>query len=116
LVFVGGISDQNDRYSKVPHPSYEFKIPVELLGRYDRYGFFVGVYHSEEHSSYTWPENINVDLSLELPSPSKWGVIFSPDKSLPEYPVPILVFGLTVMTVILLSLKNRVLFVTNKFH
>jgi len=116
LVFVGGVSDQNDRYSKTPHPSYEFKIPVEFLGRYDRYGFFVGVYDSETHSSYTWPENINVDLSSELPSTSTWGMIISPDKSLPEYPIPILVLGVTVMAVILLSLKNRILFVTNKVH
>ncbi len=116
LVFVGGVSDQNDRYSKTPHPSYEFKIPVELFGRYDRYGFFVGVYDSEEHASYSWPENINVDLSFEMPSPSEWGMIISPDKSLPEYPVPILVLFVTIMAVILLSLKNRILFVTNKFH
>ena len=116
LVFVGGVSDQNDRYSKTPHPSYEFKIPVEFFGRYDRYGFFVGVYDSEKHSSYTWPENINVDLSSELPSTSTWGMIISPDKSLPEYPVPILVLFVTIMIVILLSLKNGILFVTNKFH
>ena len=116
LIIVGGVSDHNDPYNKTPHPSYEFKIPLDFFGRYDRYGFFVGVYDAEKHSSYTWPENINVDLSSELPSPSKWGIIFSPDKSLPEYPIPTLILVVTIMGVILLSLKNRTLFVTNKFH
>lgn len=116
IIAMGKTSDENDRYDARPHPTYEFKIPLEPLGRYDRYGFFVGVYDSEKSTSFSSQEDLELDLSVELPSPSSWGEIFSPDKSLPEYPIPILVLGLTVMVVILLSLKNRVLFVTNKIH
>lgn len=114
LISIGGISDENDRYSHTPHSSYEFKIPIELLKRSDRYGFFVGVYDSDDSSTYTWPTEIEADMSEELPSPQKWGIIFSPDRSLPEYSLPTLVLISTIMLVILLSFKNRVLFFTNK--
>jgi len=116
LIALGKTSDENDRYDKKPHPTYEFKIPLDPIGRYDSYGFFVGVYDSEKSTSFSSQEDLELDLTVELPSPDSWGEIFSPDKSLPEYPIPILVLGATVMAVILLSLKNRVLFVTNKIH
>jgi len=42
-----------DYYKKYPHTPFEFKIPLNVLQRYDRYGFFVGVYDSEKPASYT---------------------------------------------------------------
>jgi len=33
LIAVGGISDKNDRYSNIPHSTYEFKIPLEIFGK-----------------------------------------------------------------------------------
>ena len=44
LIAVGQSSDENDRYSKIPHASYEFRIPIELLERTDHYGFYVQVF------------------------------------------------------------------------
>jgi len=106
LVSIGAISDENDRYSPIPHPSYEFKIPLELLNRYDKYGFFVGVFNSNNNESYTWPENVDVDLSFELPPPQSWGLLVSPDKSLPEYDLPIMIFVFTITFMILISSKK----------
>jgi len=106
LVSVGGISDENDRYSRIPHTSFEFKIPIELLNRYDKYGYFVGVYNSNNTESHTWPPEMNIDLNSELPSPQNWGLLFSPDKSLPEYDLPILILIFTISFVILFSTKK----------
>jgi len=106
LISIGGISDENDRYSKVPHASYEFRIPIKLLERNDVYGFYVGVYDHSKSQTFTWPSEINPENS-EIPSPAKWGIIYSPDKSLPEYDLPILVLLLGTFSIILFSWKNK---------
>ncbi|PIN83241.1 MAG: hypothetical protein COV65_04035, partial [Nitrosopumilales archaeon CG11_big_fil_rev_8_21_14_0_20_33_24] len=41
FVGIGTMSDKEDKYSEIPHASYEFKIPIELIGRSDNYGFYV---------------------------------------------------------------------------
>ena len=115
LIAIGGISDENDRYSKVPHTSYEFKIPLELLERKDIYGFYVGVFDFAESQTFTWPREIILDSNSDIPSPSKWGIIYSPDKSLPEYDLPILVLILGSISAIILSSKNKInLFYLNR--
>jgi len=106
LVSVGGASDENGYYKKYPHTSFEFKIPLNLLQRYDRYGFFVGVYDSAKPASYTWPDEINLDPSSNLPPPKSWGELVSPDKSLPEYDWPILALVITVSVMILFTSKR----------
>ncbi len=109
LVSVGGISDENDRYTPIPHSSYEFKIPLELFQRYDKYGFFVGMFDSENTTTYTWPNNININLKSGLPSPQRWGEIYSPDKSLPEYELPILILVVTFSLVIFINSRKNIL-------
>lgn len=111
LIAIGGISDENDRYSKVPHTSYEFKIPLELLERKDIYGFYVGVFDFAESQTFTWPREIILDSNSDIPSPSKWGIIYSPDKSLPEYDLPIVVLILGSFFALFLSYKNKTKFV-----
>jgi len=106
LISVGGVSDENDRYSKVPHASYEFRIPIELLERTDVYGFYAAVYDHTKSQTFTWPAEINPKNS-DIPSPAKWGIIYSPDKSLPEYDLPILVLILGSLSAIILSSKNK---------
>jgi len=106
LIAVGATSDENDRYSKVPHASYEFRIPVELLERTDSYGFYIEVYDNSKTKTYTWPSAIKSENS-DTPSPATWGIIYSPDKSLPEYDVPILVLVIGIFSIILLSIKSR---------
>ena len=81
FVGIGTISDKEDRYSAVPHTSYEFKIPTELVGRSDNYGFYVNVFDADSNAVYSWPEDIKLE-KFYIPSPLLWGNLISPDKSL----------------------------------
>ena len=100
FIGISSVSDANDRYTDVPHTSYEFRIPTDLVGRSDMYGFYVGVYDSHSNKIHSWPKSITTDSLLKIPSPSKWGDLVSPDKSLPEFPWPILalVSSLAIIT------------------
>lgn len=90
FIGVGGVSDENDRYTKIPHPSYEFKIPTELVGRSDMYGFYLSVYDAHLNKSYSWPKEKSPSSLFDIPSPNKWGNMISPDKTLPEFELPLL--------------------------
>ena len=83
FVGVGVMSDKEDKYSTISHTSYEFKIPIELIGRSDNYGFYVNVFDADSNVSYSWPEDIKLE-SFEIQSPLLWGNLISPDKSLLE--------------------------------
>jgi len=107
LIAVAAASDENDRYSPVPHGSYEFRIPIELLGRTDHYGFYVEVFDFTNSKTYTWPSEINLESNSEIPSPSTWGLIYSPDKSLPEYDVPMLVLVIGILSSIFVFYRVR---------
>jgi hypothetical protein len=102
FIAISAISDQNDRYSKIPHPSYEFKIPIELFGRSDNYGFYFSVYDGYSDKFYSWPD-INPTKPLKIPSPSQWGNIISPDKSLPEFDLPLLLLFPALLLVITIA-------------
>jgi len=108
FIAISTISDENDRYTKNPHPSYEFKIPIELLERSDNYGFYLSVYDASLDKFYSWPKNSTRENSSDIPSPSKWGDIVSPDKSLPELNLPIMVFTVLIFTIILVQSKIRI--------
>jgi len=107
LIAIAESSDENDRYSKIPHPSYEFRIPIDLLGRTDSYGFYVGVFEHNNSTMYTWPSNLSVTSKNDIPNPNEWGIIFSPDKSLPEYNLPMLVLVIGVLSTILIGNKIK---------
>lgn len=100
FVAIGEKSDDNDRYSEVVHSSYEFKIPIKLIGRESSYGFYFSTYDSEQQKIFHWPESINSDKSYHIPSPSKWGELVSPDKSLPEFPLSISILIITMVVII----------------
>lgn len=87
FIGVGGISNENDRYSSIPHSSYEFRIPIDLITRSNIYGFYVGVFDKSETKMYSWPESSTTHYT-KIPSPSTWGSLVSPDKSLPEFNFP----------------------------
>jgi len=106
LIAVGGVSDENDRYTRIPHTVYEFRIPIELLERTDTYGIYLQVFDHSNATTYSWPSEIIIENS-EIPSPAKWGIIYSPDKSIPEYDLPILVLVIGIFLIILLSIKSR---------
>lgn len=102
LIVISSISDENDRYSNVPHASYEFRIPTEVVGRSDDYGFYLGVYDTKENHVYSWPQDVSVDSLLKIPTSNNWGEIISPDKSLPEFPWPVLAFLFSMILIIFL--------------
>lgn len=105
-VGYGSTSDENDRYSNIPHATYEYRIPIEVIGRSNIYGFYLGVYDAHYDRTITWPEGINVENN-EIPSPSLWGEIYSPDKSLPEFELPFLLLIPSMILIILFTKQKR---------
>ena len=105
---ISAVSDHNDRYTPMPHPSYEFKIPTATIGRESVYGFYFLVYDGHTKKTYSYPENIKLENSTIAPSPSVWGEIYSPDKSLPEFDFPVLALFLSlVLAVYIRQVKMR---------
>lgn len=100
---ISSVSGSEDRYSKIPHGDYEFRIPIELLGRNDVYGFYFSYFDFNSGKSYSWPHGAISERPFQIPSPSKWGEIYSPDKSLPELKWPILTFLPAIVLIIYLS-------------
>jgi len=105
LIAVGGISDFNDRYSNIPHMSYEFKIPIKVIGKTDSYRFFAGVYDSADNKFYSWPNNHAANIWPYVPASENWGELVSPDKSLPEFPIPVI--GMIISFSILIYLTRK---------
>jgi hypothetical protein len=103
---VGGISDSNDRYSDMEHTGYEFRIPTDLVGRSDSYGFFISVYDSKTKEFFVWPAGQRGDNSLGVPQQDMWGQIISPDKSLPEFDLPLLIL-LPSLAVVFYLTRNK---------
>jgi hypothetical protein len=100
FIGIGGKSDQNDKYSQVPHTSFEFKIPLNLFERSDVYGFYVLVYDASKNQYISWPDGIYPNNSLDIPSPNNWGTLVSPDKSIPEFDLPMLVLVVPIFLTI----------------
>jgi len=108
FIAISSISDENDRYTKTPHPSYEFKIPIDLIKRSNNYGFYLSVYDATSDTFYSFPKETIRENLLKIPSPSQWGDIVSPDKSLPELNLPIMVFTVLIFTIILVQSKVQI--------
>ena len=102
FIGIGTMSDEQDRYSSTPHATYEFKIPTDLVGRSDNYGILFLVFDSYTNSTYSWPENPEFTIN-EIPSPTKWGNMISPDKSLPEFNIPMLIILSSIVTITIIS-------------
>lgn len=114
-VSIGGISDKNDRYTKIPHPSYEFKIPLEILGRSNNYGFYFSVFDANSHKTYSWPTQIQTKSFLTIPSPEQWGDLISPDKSLPEFNFSILLLVLIPVFAVTHFISKNLYFRSNLY-
>jgi hypothetical protein len=106
FVGVAGISDQNDRYSKTPHIGYEFRIPTDFVGRSDVYGFYLAVYDAKTNTVYSWPQHIATS-SEDIPPPRLWGQMISPDKSLPEFGLPMITLLATMGGIILITKRIK---------
>ena len=109
FIGIGGISDENDRYSDVPHASYEFRIPTDLVGRSDSYGFYLTVYDAHDNKFYSWPQYSDPTNVFDIPSPHMWGNVISPDKSLPEFQLPILALVPAFLIILYLTrFRNKI--------
>jgi len=102
-----GFSDENDRYSSKSYVGYEFKIPTDIIGRNHTYGFFIAVYDHSNEKIVTWPNGIEMDNINNIPSPSMWGALVSPDKSLPEFSFSYMMLALIPGMIIVYFLTNR---------
>lgn len=106
FIGIGGVSDENDRYSKIPHASYEFRIPIDLIDRKDIYGFYASVYDAHFNEIH----HISSDQTkspLKIPNPSTWTSIYSPDKSLPEFEWPLLTLAFSSLLLIYLTRRYK---------
>lgn len=104
FVGIGGTSDENDRYLKTPHPSYEFRIPTDQITRSNHYGFYLETFDATSNETLTWPPTIKENSNI-ISSPQNWGDLISPDKSLPEYPFPISFLVIMIFSIIIISRK-----------
>ncbi|TLX66012.1 MAG: hypothetical protein E6L02_06460 [Thaumarchaeota archaeon] len=93
-----------------PHTSYEFKIPIEIVGRSDKYGFYAAVYDINANRVYSWPEITTEKNFPDIPSSTNWGELISPDKSLPEFQWPLLVLVSAIFTIIYLTRRKQISF------
>lgn len=79
---ISDVSNEKNRYSKILHPTYEFKIPIDMIQRSDNYGFFISVYDDSSNIFYTWPNESMRESFFKIPPPNLWGDVISPDKSI----------------------------------
>lgn len=109
FIGLGNISDENNRYTKKPHVSHEFKIPIDLIQRSDNYGFYLSVYDADSQNYFTWPYESQRKVFFKIPSPENWGNLISPDKSLPELNLPLFVLVISILTIIIVQSKTNTL-------
>lgn len=113
FVAIGTTTDKIDRYNKTPHPSYEFRIPLDVIGRSDNYGFYISVFDAYTQNNYSWPTNIEKKSLLTIPSPSQWGDLVSPDKSLPEFNFTFFLLILIPLIIFIIAIPKSNLFKLN---
>jgi len=106
FIGIGTTSDITDRYSQIPHSSYEFKIPTDLVGRSSTYGFYFSLYDYEQNKLYSWPASPTKN-NFSIPSPNMWGILVSPDHSIPEFNLPVIMLGILITSIILIQFKIR---------
>lgn len=103
LIAISNMSDENDRYARSSHVTYEFRIPVEIIGSSNIYGFYVNVFDANSQKFYSWPENSFSNDYPFIASPDQWGDLISPDKSIPEFELPLFVILTSIITITLIS-------------
>ena len=109
LIAISTISDENDPYSNIPHTGYEFKIPTDLVGRSNSYGFYVHVFDYSTNRTFTWPTSLDNENN-SLHPPSEWGELISPDNSLPEFELPLAIILPAIIAIVFISRLRKNLF------
>ena len=67
--------------------------------------FYLSVYDGKSEKNYSWPYNIVKKNILTIQSPSTWGDLISPDKSLPEFNFSILFLLIPLVSIFVLFTK-----------
>ena len=106
FIAISSESDSEDRYSNIPHSTYEFRIPTDFISRQSIYGFYMSAYDSDIDQTFSWPMNVELGKA-DIPNPSMWGEMISPDKSLPEFEWPLLT---------LIPIMGLVIYLTKKVN
>lgn len=107
LIAIASFSDEHDRYSKIPHASYEFKIPLEVISHSDVYGFYFQIIENDSKNILVWPQDAVEEKYPYVTAPDNWGVMISPDKSIPEFGLPSLILVLSISIIIFLQIKQK---------
>lgn len=110
LIIIGAASNENDRYSNIPHPSYEFRIPIDFINRTSEYGFYLETFDASSGKSLTWPNDVLKTSPGKIPPPIFWGNLISIDKSLPEFPTPLLMFTILIISIMFISKKFNIMY------
>lgn len=105
---ISGISDKYNRYVNDLHISYEFKIPIDLIGRSDVYDFYVAIFDDETNQIISWPLTSEKSEFFILKN-DDWGQLISPDKSIPEFPFPIIILIVLIGTTLIIQSKIKVI-------
>jgi hypothetical protein len=84
--------------------TYEFKIPIDFVGRYSEYGFLTA---SVDISSQTMTMFPDRGYSDNIPPQNLWATMQSLDKTIPEFPYPILVGSIGLTLVITYVRRSR---------
>jgi hypothetical protein len=87
---VSSFSSQNDPYSKEPHMIYEFKIPIKYIGSAASYRFYTQATDLGSGKMLVWPDPAVDAERLSYPDihiPEVWGIIESPNGTVPEFPL-----------------------------
>lgn len=64
------------------------------------------MYDTHSNKFYSWPPDVNSKNPFQIPSPSVWGDLISPDHSLPEFPLPAIILASAFTTIFFFSRKR----------
>ena len=74
------------------------------------YGFYFTMYDAHSNKFYSYPQDVNIDKPFQIPSPSLWGDLISPDQSLPEFPWPAIVLVSAFAVIFFFGKKSLVFY------
>ncbi|MEM2760586.1 MAG: hypothetical protein QXU32_02720 [Nitrososphaerales archaeon] len=131
IIMKGGMSADKSPYYVEPHTSFEFRIPVDIIGPSERYGFYALVLNADTGSisdedqeephvvptcgiQYDWPGEYGEQGLISDPNclrapPSKWGTLVSPTGTIPEFPMPVIVLTSILATTILIARRKNIM-------
>ena len=65
------------------------------------------MYEADSKKYYSWPTETKRD-NVAIPPPSTWGDIVSPDKSIPEFGLPLLTMIPALIAIIYVTTRHKI--------